>query len=167
MSPNGYRHNGFVVTVHHVPKCMSSHKGIVVITERVHCFMIAYIIYIYIYIYIYDWVFNFQQIRISVTYIYCCKTACLHAFSIVRPMYVRLYVANTKSVQITSLLTREKNRRMWDQGTHRGLISQQVRMRLHHPNWCDVHHPNWSDVSILCISRAQILLSHYYACYTT
>ena len=26
------------VTVHHVPKCMSSHKAIVVITLRAHCF---------------------------------------------------------------------------------------------------------------------------------
>ena len=26
------------VTVHHVPKCMSCHKDIVVITERAHCF---------------------------------------------------------------------------------------------------------------------------------
>ena len=56
------------VTVHHVPKCMSCHKVIVVITGRAHCFhdciyimltyitysMIAYIyIYIYMYVYIY------------------------------------------------------------------------------------------------------------------
>ena len=63
----GYHHNGFVsahaighslvllgthalehslfhwyqqqcVTVHHVPKCMSCHKAIVVITGRAHCF---------------------------------------------------------------------------------------------------------------------------------
>ena len=26
------------VTVHHVPKCMSCHKAIVVITGRAHCF---------------------------------------------------------------------------------------------------------------------------------
>ena len=40
--------------MHHVPKCMSCHKVIVVITRRAHCFMIAYIyIYIYIDIYIY------------------------------------------------------------------------------------------------------------------
>ena len=26
------------VTVHHVPKCMSYHEAIVVITERAHCF---------------------------------------------------------------------------------------------------------------------------------
>ena len=52
----GYHHNGFVAThalghmmygftwahdahdVHHVPKCMSCHKAIVVITGRAHCF---------------------------------------------------------------------------------------------------------------------------------
>ena len=32
----GYHHNGFVAT--HVPKCMSCHKAIVVITGRAHCF---------------------------------------------------------------------------------------------------------------------------------
>ena len=36
-------------TVHHVPKCMSCHKAIVVITGRAHSFHD----YIYIYIYIY------------------------------------------------------------------------------------------------------------------
>ena len=41
MCPPGYHHNGFVAT--HVPKtslpkCMSCHKAIVVITGRVHCF---------------------------------------------------------------------------------------------------------------------------------
>ena len=46
MCPPGYHHNGFVAThalghmmyVHHVPKCMSCHKAIVVITGRAHCF---------------------------------------------------------------------------------------------------------------------------------
>ena len=54
MCPPGYHHNGFVAThalghmmygsffrnptIHHVPKCMSCHKVIVVITGRVHCF---------------------------------------------------------------------------------------------------------------------------------
>ena len=33
------------VTVHHVPKCMSCHKVIVVITGRAHCSMITYIYY--------------------------------------------------------------------------------------------------------------------------
>ena len=47
MCPPGYHHNGFVAT--HVPKCMSCHKAIVVITGRAHCFHD----YIYIYIYIY------------------------------------------------------------------------------------------------------------------
>ena len=46
MCPAGYHHNGFVAThalghihhVHHVPKCISCHKAIVVITGRAHCF---------------------------------------------------------------------------------------------------------------------------------
>ena len=38
MCPPGYHHNGFVATVHHLPKCMSCHKAIVVITGRAHCF---------------------------------------------------------------------------------------------------------------------------------
>ena len=54
MCPPGYHHKSFVATqtVHHVPKCMSCHKAIVVITGRAHCFYdnITYIIYIYIYI---------------------------------------------------------------------------------------------------------------------
>ena len=70
MCPSGYLHNNFVATdalghimyrtsCDHVPKCMSCHKVIVVITGRAHCFhdfMIAYIYhahYMYIYIYIY------------------------------------------------------------------------------------------------------------------
>ena len=36
MFPPGYHHNGLVAT--HVPKCMSCHKAIVVITGRTHCF---------------------------------------------------------------------------------------------------------------------------------
>ena len=45
MCPPGYHHNGFCGNsctwahdVHHVPKCMSCHKAIVVITGRAHCF---------------------------------------------------------------------------------------------------------------------------------
>ena len=41
MCPPGYHHNGFVATHalgHMMPKCMSCHKAIVVITGRVHCF---------------------------------------------------------------------------------------------------------------------------------
>ena len=46
MCSPGYYHNGFVAThaleymVYglHVPKCMSCHKAIVVITEKAHCF---------------------------------------------------------------------------------------------------------------------------------
>ena len=38
------------VTVHHVPKCMSCHKAIVVITRRAHCFHDnIYIQWLYIY----------------------------------------------------------------------------------------------------------------------
>ena len=51
MCPPGYHHNGFVathalghITIHHVPKCMSCHKAIVVITGKAHCFMTAYIL---------------------------------------------------------------------------------------------------------------------------
>ena len=57
MCPRSYHHDGFVAThalrhmmygwatVHHVPKCMSCHKAIVVITGREHYF------HDYIYIY--------------------------------------------------------------------------------------------------------------------
>ena len=44
MCPPGYHHNGFVAThalghmMYIMPKCMSCHKAIVVITERAHCF---------------------------------------------------------------------------------------------------------------------------------
>ena len=34
MCPPGYHHNGFTT----MPKCMSCHKAIVVITGRAHCF---------------------------------------------------------------------------------------------------------------------------------
>ena len=37
----------FSLTVHHVPKCMSCHKAIVVITGRAHCFHDNIYIYIY------------------------------------------------------------------------------------------------------------------------
>ena len=60
MCPPGYHHNGFIAThalghmicavmygdVHHVPKCMSCHKAVLVIIGRVHCFHDC--IYIYI-----------------------------------------------------------------------------------------------------------------------
>ena len=41
MCPPVYRHNGFVAThalEHMMPKCMSCHKAIVVITGRADCF---------------------------------------------------------------------------------------------------------------------------------
>ena len=58
------------VTVHHVPKCMSCHKAIVVITGRVHYFTIT-CIYIYIYIYIYVYIYIYIYIYIFIyTYIY-------------------------------------------------------------------------------------------------
>ena len=57
MCPPSYYYNGFVATVHHVPKCISCHKAIVVITGRAHCFHdCIYIMPIYIYIYI--WFMN-------------------------------------------------------------------------------------------------------------
>ena len=48
-------HVTYYTTIHHVPKCMSCHKAIVVRTGRAHCFydMITYITYIYIHMYIY------------------------------------------------------------------------------------------------------------------
>ena len=54
MCPPGYHHNGFVATHalgHMMPKCMSCHKAIVMITGRTHCFHDNIYIYIYIYIY--------------------------------------------------------------------------------------------------------------------
>ena len=55
----GYHHNGFVTThalghmmcrtVHHVPKCISHHKAIGVVTGRGHCFHDCKYVYIYIY----------------------------------------------------------------------------------------------------------------------
>ena len=53
MCPPGCYQNGFVATVHHVPKCMSCHKAIVVITGRAHCFHDFIYMYIYIHMYIY------------------------------------------------------------------------------------------------------------------
>ena len=41
MCPPSYYHNVFVAThalVHHVPKCMSCNKAVVVIMDRAHCF---------------------------------------------------------------------------------------------------------------------------------
>ena len=50
MFPPSYHHNGFVATyatVHHVPKYMSCHRAIVVITEKAHCFHEYTDIYVY------------------------------------------------------------------------------------------------------------------------
>ena len=49
LRPRGSSSLTMAFTVHHVPKCMSCHKAIVVITGRAHCFYdnITYIIYIY------------------------------------------------------------------------------------------------------------------------
>ena len=58
MCPPGYHHNGLVAThAHLVPKCMSCHKAIVVITGRAHCFHDYIYIYIYMYIYIYIYIY--------------------------------------------------------------------------------------------------------------
>ena len=46
-----------ICAVHHVPKCMSCHKAIVVITGRAHCFHDYIYIYIYIYMYIYIYIY--------------------------------------------------------------------------------------------------------------
>ena len=53
------------VTVHHVPKCISCHKAIVVITGRAHCivFMVSYI-YVSIYVYI-DMSHHFILLRLN------------------------------------------------------------------------------------------------------
>ena len=53
MYPPGYHHNGFVATHAQgfpMPKCMSCHKAIVVITGRAHCFHDYTHIYTHIYI---------------------------------------------------------------------------------------------------------------------
>ena len=42
---------------HHVPKCMSCHKVIVVITRRAHCFYDCIYIHINIYIYIHIYIY--------------------------------------------------------------------------------------------------------------
>ena len=82
MCPSDYRNNGFAAThplkttAHHVPKSMSCHKTIVVITGRGHCFYYnLYIIYIYIYtiyiqdtrIYIYIYIYIYREIYNSFT----------------------------------------------------------------------------------------------------
>ena len=41
-------HNMYSTILHHVPKCMSSHKGIVVIIGRAHFYIVFMIVYIYI-----------------------------------------------------------------------------------------------------------------------
>ena len=72
MCPVGNHHNGFVAThkfghmmctVHYVPKCMSCHKAIVVITGGHLVFRIAYIyIYIYMYVCIYIYIYMYLYI---------------------------------------------------------------------------------------------------------
>ena len=61
MCPAGYHHNCFMTThalwpkcmIHHVPKCVSCHKAIVVITESAHYIYMYIYMYVYVYIYIY------------------------------------------------------------------------------------------------------------------
>ena len=75
-------------TVHHVPKCMSCHKAIVVITGRAHCFHDYIYIYIYIFIYIYIYIYIYINIYI---YIY---TYILHLYlSIYLSIYLSLYLS--------------------------------------------------------------------------
>ena len=45
------------IYIHHVPKCMSCHKAIVVITGRAHCFHDNIYIHICIYMYMYTHIF--------------------------------------------------------------------------------------------------------------
>ena len=41
-----HTHTHTCITVHHVPKCMSCHKAIVVVTTKVHCFHDCMYIYV-------------------------------------------------------------------------------------------------------------------------
>ena len=66
--------------VDHVPKCLSCHKAIVVITERAYCFHdYIYIYYICIfYIYIYIYIFVCVCVRVCVRVCVClCVCVCL------------------------------------------------------------------------------------------
>ena len=57
------RRSKMSITVHHVPKCMSCHKVIVVITGRAQLFSYIYVyIYKYIYIYIYVYIYILMMI---------------------------------------------------------------------------------------------------------
>ena len=91
MCPSGYHHNGFVATHavgHHVPKYMSCHKAIVVITGRAQCFhdnillyhkcLVVELYYIYI-LYIYN------IYMLYVIYIYVCY---MYVIFITKGMYV-------------------------------------------------------------------------------
>ena len=75
--------------VHHVLKCMSYHKAIVVISGRAHWFhnMCVYIcicicIYMYIYIYIYIYIY---------TYIYTCIYIYIYLIYIYIHIYIHIY----------------------------------------------------------------------------
>ena len=49
--------------VYHVPKCMSCHKGMKVITRMAHCFHDCIHVYIYIYIYYSLWIATIPQLH--------------------------------------------------------------------------------------------------------
>ena len=67
------KEHNICVQMHHVPKCISFHKAIVVITESTYCFH-DNIIYIYIYIYVvyilYIYINIYIYIYIYIIYIY-------------------------------------------------------------------------------------------------
>ena len=78
MYPRGYHH---VASWHHgnpytwahsvqiVPKCMSCHKTIAMITKKAYCFHDSIYIYMYVYEYIYIYVYKYIYIYIHI-YIY-------------------------------------------------------------------------------------------------
>ena len=80
--------------MHHVSKCTSCHKAIVVITWRVHCFYVNTYIYIYnkyIYIYIYiKYIYTY-----SYTYTY------IHTY-----IYIYIYIEREREREREVLLSR-------------------------------------------------------------
>ena len=75
MCPPSYHHNDFVATVHHVPRCMSCHKAIVVITGRAPCFHDCIYIYIHTCIYIFIIIFPLTNFKFLCSHVLKNKTA--------------------------------------------------------------------------------------------
>ena len=80
--------------VHHLPKCMSCRKAIVVITGRAHCFDDNIYICIYIYVYI-----LYLYIHIYINYIYNIYTyICIYIIiyliiiNIIINIYINIYI---------------------------------------------------------------------------